>query len=180
MTAPEPKRISSAEADERAGSADGKAQESPSDGDGSNRIGHLLWELSSRVTLIREGSMDGSELRAQSIGNLEKILANAGITVSEVARWSMKSQQAVSENVGRLERLGYVERRLGKGRGIELYITSAGEQALKRGNEFEGELEHEFERLLGPDLYERLRTSLQEARAVFDTHSRPRPAPQAA
>jgi DNA-binding MarR family transcriptional regulator len=141
---------------------------------GPNRIGHLLWELSNRLALMIDASMGDTQLSAQSLGSLEKISETAGITVSELARCGKKSQQAVSQSISRLERLGYVERRLGKGRGIELYITSVGEQALQYGDDAEGDFEIELEQLLGPDLYERLHTSLQEARGVLNAHPRSR------
>jgi DNA-binding MarR family transcriptional regulator len=140
---------------------------------GATRTGHLLWELSSRMTAMLDSSIGETQLRAQSIGSLEKIAETPAINVSELARWAMKSQQAVSQNVERLERLEYVERRVGKGRGIQLYITVAGEEALKRGSEAEAEFERELERLFGPELYERLHSSLQEAGEVLRSCPRP-------
>jgi DNA-binding MarR family transcriptional regulator len=174
MTATELQLRSFAEAAE-AESASRKSLGNPEGDPGLNRIGHLLWELSNRVALMTDSSMGDTQLRAQSLGSLGKISETAGITVSDLARWAMKSQQAVSQSISRLERLGYVERRLGKGRGIELYITSAGKQALQHGNEAEGEFEREIGKLLGAGLYQRLHTSLQEARDVLNAQHRLRP-----
>jgi DNA-binding MarR family transcriptional regulator len=68
------------------------------------------------VVLLAEPLLADIQLSLASMGALERIAAYPGITASELARQAFKTQQAVSQVTSRLERLGYVERRLGPGR----------------------------------------------------------------
>jgi DNA-binding MarR family transcriptional regulator len=131
---------------------------------GSERLGHLLWETSARVLLLSEPVFRDSQLSQPSIGALERIAAFPGITASELARQAFKTQQAVSQVTGRLERLGYVERRVGQGRGVGLYITESGRHALARGNEQEIEFDRRLQELLGSGPAGELRALLIELR----------------
>ncbi len=131
---------------------------------GSERLGHLLWETSARVLLLSEPVFRDSQLSQPSIGALERIAAFPGITASELARQAFKTQQAVSQVTGRLERLGYVERRVGPGRGVGLHITELGTRALARGTEQESEFDNRLQELLGIDRADALRALLIELR----------------
>ncbi len=132
-----------------------------------NRLGHLLWETSSRLRLLAESAMSDTQLHHPSIGALQTIATQPGITVSQLARRALKSQQSVSQIVARLERLGYVERRLGSGRSVGLYITVAGTAALAAGNAQEASFEQQIELLLGRARYSQLRSLLQQTRALL-------------
>jgi DNA-binding MarR family transcriptional regulator len=131
---------------------------------GSERLGHLLWETSARVLLLSEPVFRDSQLSQPSIGALERIAAFPGITASELARQAFKTQQAVSQVTGRLERLGYVERRVGSGRGVGLHITDLGARALAQGNEQESEFDNRLQQLLGAARSDELRALLIELR----------------
>jgi DNA-binding MarR family transcriptional regulator len=116
------------------------------------------------VLLLAEPVFRDSQLSQPSIGALERIAAFPGVTASELARQAFKTQQAVSQVTGRLERLGYVERRVGPGRGVGLYITESGTHALARGTEQETEFDRRLEQLLGSDHADELRALLIELR----------------
>ncbi len=91
-----------------------------------------------------------------------------GSTVAELSRRTPKTPQAISQVVARLERLGYVERRLGPGRGVGLYITEAGKTAQAEGHLREDRLEERMRELLGEQLHAELERSLDQARRRLD------------
>ena len=131
---------------------------------GSQRIGHLLWETSARVILLSEPLLDDIQLSLASMGALERIAAFPGITASELARQAFKTQQAVSQVTGRLERLGYVERRVGPGRGVGLHVTKLGDAALADGTAREAEIDATLQAMLGPEDARELRSLLTRLR----------------
>jgi DNA-binding MarR family transcriptional regulator len=131
---------------------------------GSERIGHLLWETSARVMLLAEPLLAELQLSLPSMGALERIAAHPGITASELARQAFKTQQAVSQVTGRLERLGYVERRLGQGRGVGLHATELGLEMLARGTAIEAEIDNQLQAMVGRDDAEQLRSVLRRLR----------------
>ena len=127
---------------------------------GDQRIGHLLWETSSRANLLGEPLLADIQLSFPAMGALERIAAFPGITASGLARQAFKSQQSVSQVTGRLERLGYIERRIGAGRGVGLYVTKAGEAALTDGVAREQQMDATLEAMLGTEDSEQLRALL--------------------
>jgi DNA-binding MarR family transcriptional regulator len=134
---------------------------------GADRIGHLLWETSSRVSLMAELLIGDIQLSLASIGALERIAAEPGTTSSQLARRAFKTQQAVSQVTSRLERLGYIERQLGKGRGVGLYTTRLGIAALADGSAREAEIDVRLQEMLGADDAERLRLLLGSLRQAL-------------
>jgi DNA-binding MarR family transcriptional regulator len=129
-----------------------------------HQLGHLLWEVSSRVQLLGEADLAETPLTFPSIGLLDQIHASPGSTVAEIARRVPKTPQALSQVAARLEKLGYLERRVARGRGIGLFITEAGVAARARGNEIEQRLEARLEAALGPEPFTRLKEQLEHAR----------------
>jgi DNA-binding MarR family transcriptional regulator len=137
---------------------------------GDQRIGHLLWETSSRATLLGEPLLADIQLSFPAMGALERIAAFPGITASGLARQAFKTQQSVSQVTARLERLGYIERRVGAGRGVGLYVTQAGESALVDGEACEQEMDANLEALLGAEDTQQLRALLIRLRQrLIDT-----------
>jgi DNA-binding MarR family transcriptional regulator len=128
-------------------------------------VHHLLWEAYTRMAVIAEQQFDASTLTMATTGALDQIETWPGITVAEMSRRTPKTQQAISQIVARLEKLGYVERRVGHGRGVGLFLTVAGSEALASGRSLERRLEQSLQELFGPDLYEQLRSVLGQARA---------------
>ena len=131
---------------------------------GSERIGHLLWATSARVRLLAEPMLAELQLSLPSMGALERIAADPGITASELARQAFKTQQAVSQVTSRLERLGYVERRLGSGRGVGLHATRLGHDMLAKGTAIEAEIDARLYAMVGTGEAEQLRTVLRRLR----------------
>lgn len=119
------------------------------------------------MTLLAEPLLDDIQLSLASMGALERIAANPGITASELARQAFKTQQAVSQVTARLERLGYVERRLGSGRGVGLHVTARGREALADGAAREAEIDAALGAMLEPGDADRLRALLKRLREAL-------------
>lgn len=130
----------------------------------SQRLTHVLWETYTRVSLLGDAEFVGSELTLPAIGALDMIATWPGSTVAELSRRTPKTPQAISQIVARLERLGYVERRLGPGRGVGLYITEGGRSARAEGHRREDLLEETVRNALGKQLYDDLERLLDQAR----------------
>jgi DNA-binding MarR family transcriptional regulator len=140
---------------------------SPSESDPerwSQRLTHVLWETYTRVSLLGDAEFVGSQLTLPAIGALDMIATWPGSTVAELSRRTPKTPQAISQIVARLERLGYVERRLGPGRGVGLHITDAGRTARAEGHRREDLLEETVRNALGKQLYDDLERLLDQAR----------------
>jgi DNA-binding MarR family transcriptional regulator len=135
-------------------------------------VGHLLWEVSSRVSALAEARLSlTSSLTLPSLGMLDIIADSPGISIAEIARRAPKSQQAVSQVVARLEKIGLVERKLAGARTIGLHLTAAGNRVHAEGAALEVAFEKELELMLGRDRYERLRKTLLEARPLIGSTS---------
>ena len=134
---------------------------------GADELNDLLWECAAYVELMGESALAGSSLTLASNGMLNTVQAEPGITIAEIARRKPKSQQAVSQVVARLEKLGLLQRRLGSGRGVGLHVTDAGREMAVTGAAREAELRVRLRELLGDDRYETLERLLGEARAIL-------------
>jgi DNA-binding MarR family transcriptional regulator len=139
----------------------------PTEPSGRDHLAHLLWEASARVLVFAESDLADTQLSLMSIGALENIAAAPGLTASDLARMSFKTQQAASQVSNRLERLGYVERKVGAGRGVGLHITKAGTRALQHGLAKEQQLDRRLQELLGRDRYDELSALLQRTRMLL-------------
>jgi DNA-binding MarR family transcriptional regulator len=140
----------------------------PDDQPWKHRIGHLLWEVEARVRLLGEAELGDAPLTLAALGVLDMVSVWPGSTVSELSRQTPKTQQAVSQVVSRLERLGYVERRLGTGRGVGLYITDAGTAARELGHGGEEAYERKVRDLFGEARFVQLKQLLEEARELLE------------
>ena len=129
---------------------------------------HLLWANSVRTSALGEAALAGTPLTLAGLGLLENVNARPGITIAEIARRAPQTQQALSQIAARLDRLGYLERRLAEGgRGVGLHLSSAGARARAdahaRIERFEGELAES----LGASRHARLVALLEEMRTVL-------------
>lgn len=130
-------------------------------------LGHLLWEVSARTSALGEAALAATPLTFPSLGVLDQITSQPGITIAEIARRLPTSQQATSQVAARLEKLGFIERRVASGRSIGLHVTAAGAAARAAGNAIEATFEAELETTLGAERYAELRRLLDEARAIL-------------
>jgi DNA-binding MarR family transcriptional regulator len=140
------------------------------DGDalaGQEQLNDLLWEVTTYAEMMGEAALAQTPLTLPSSGMLIKVVAEPGITVAEVARRIPKTQQAISQVVARLEKLGLLERRLGPGRGVGLFATDQGRRMAEEALEREQELEARIQELLGPERHAELRRLLAEARLIL-------------
>lgn len=137
--------------------------------DDARRLGHLLWEVSARAGSLAESALVGLPLTPASAGVLDVVSASPGVSIAEISRWLPTSQQGVSQIVGRLERLGFLERRLGaRGYGVALFITDAGASSLRDANERLAEAERRLVEALGGDEHDELVIRLDRARVVLE------------
>jgi DNA-binding MarR family transcriptional regulator len=129
---------------------------------------HLLWAVSARTSALGESALANSPLTLAGLGMLENINARPGITIAEISRRAPQTQQALSQIAARLDRLGFVERRLAdRGRGIGLYLTDAGAGARMHGHMAIEAFEADLATALGSDRHARLLALLEETRSVI-------------
>lgn len=129
---------------------------------------HLLWGVSSRTSTLGEAALSDSPLTLAGLGVLENVAARPGVTTAEMSRTTPQTQQALSQIVTRLERLGLVERQLTRGtRGVGLHLTAEGALARAAAHEAVEAFEASLAEALGRQRHERLLTLLEEARSVI-------------
>lgn len=134
---------------------------------GKDQLNDLLWEVSTYVGMMGETALADTPLTLPSGGMLATVLSEPGITVAEMSRRIPKTQQAISQLAARLEKLGYLERRVGPGRGVGLYVTDAGRDMAEQGIAREQQLHESLRELLGAERYEELARLLRETRRIL-------------
>jgi DNA-binding MarR family transcriptional regulator len=123
-----------------------------------------LREVSTLIEQRGEAALSGTPLSLPLNHLLDAVVAEPGVTVTELARRVGKSQQAMSQSADRLERLGLIERRVGAGRTVGLHATDAGRTASADGVSRELAAEDRNRKALGPDQFDRLVALLESAR----------------
>lgn len=134
---------------------------------GQGELYNLLWQVASYSHLMGEDAFVGTPLTAASGSMLIAVLEQPGLTVAEFSRRIPKTQQTLSQVVARLEKLGLIERRLGAGRGVGLYLTDAGRQMAEDAVTREHEVNARLIELLGAKRAEELTELLRESRAIL-------------
>ena len=128
------------------------------------RLGHLLWEVGARVSLLGEAALARTPLSPRMAGMLEAINGDPGTSIAEISRKVPVSPQAVSQVVVRLEEAGYLERRSGeRGRGVALHVTDTGMKALAEADARKEALDAELAEALGEERHRELVRLLREA-----------------
>src|SRR5579875_1802106 len=131
------------------------------------QLNDLLWETTTYVELMGEAALADTPLTLASSGMLANVDAEPGITIAEMSRRIPKTPQAISQLAARLEKLGLVERRLGSGRGVGLFVTGTGRALAELGREREREHDERLRKLLGSERYDDLSRLLREARELL-------------
>jgi DNA-binding MarR family transcriptional regulator len=126
-----------------------------------------LRDLSALIEQRGERALSGTSLSLPLNHLLDAITAEPGVTVTEIASRLHKSQQAISQAADRLERLGFIERRVASGRAVGLHATDTGLLAASEGIRRELAAEARTRELLGPDQFEQLVALLERARDVL-------------
>lgn len=136
-------------------------------------LGHLLWEVGARVSLMSEAALARTECTPRSAGMLEAIRSDPGTTMAEISRRLPVTPQAVSQVVTRLEKLGFIERSgSARGRGVRLFITEAGEAALAEAVERKEAFDRELAAALGEERHAELVRLLTESLPIVTTLER--------
>jgi DNA-binding MarR family transcriptional regulator len=134
----------------------------------SDRLSHLLWEVGGYSAALSEAAFVETALTPATAGVLDVIAAHPGISIAEIARKLPTSAQGVSQLVSKLERLGYIERRLGeRGHGVALFVTEGGEDVRREADGQKSGLEVELVAALGQRGYDQLVRSLRRARPIL-------------
>jgi DNA-binding MarR family transcriptional regulator len=134
---------------------------------GQDELYNLLWQVAAYTHLLGEETFTGTPLTVASGSMLIAVLEQPGLTVAEFSRRIPKTQQTLSQVVARLEKLGLIERRLGPGRGVGLYLTEAGQQMAGDAAAREQEVNARLRELLGEDRAAALTELLRESRAIL-------------
>lgn len=130
---------------------------------------HLLWQVGARVLSLSEAALADTPLSPAAASILNGISAKPGTSIAEMARWLPTTAQAISQIVARLERLGFVERRLGaRGHGVALFVTPDGDRAREDANQRIGHLEVQLAGALGHEDHASLLELLGRARMVVE------------
>lgn len=111
-----------------------------------------------------EAALAGTSLSLPLSHLLDAVVAEPGVTVTEIAGRLGKSQQAISQAANRLEKLRYIERRVGSGRAVALHATRAGRAASAKAVARELAAENQIRELLGPKRFDTLMDLLATAR----------------
>lgn len=129
---------------------------------------HLLWGVSARTSTLGEAALAGLAAHA---GGARRAGERRGAPRRDHRRDvpdHPQTQQALSQIVTRLERLGLVERQLTRGtRGVGLHLTAEGALARAAAHEAVEAFEASLAEALGRQRHERLLTLLEEARSVI-------------
>jgi DNA-binding MarR family transcriptional regulator len=128
------------------------------------RLGHLLWEVGARVSLLSEAALARTPLSPRAAGMMEAVTSDPGTSIAEISRRLPVSPQAVSQVLTRLEASGYIERRPGeRGRGVALFVTAEGEKALAIADARKESFDRELAEALGEERHAELVRLLTEA-----------------
>jgi DNA-binding MarR family transcriptional regulator len=134
---------------------------------GQDTLNDLLWQVTAYTHLMGEAALADSPLTVAASSMLIIVFEDPGMTVAEISRRIPKTQQTISSVVARLEKLGLIERRLGSGRGVGLYVTGAGQEMAQVALAKERETNARVCELLGEERSAALTKLLRESRAIL-------------
>jgi len=136
-------------------------------------LGHLLWEVGARVSLLSEAALARTPLTPRAAGLLEAIASDPGTSFAEISRRLPVTPQAVAQVAVRLEGSGFVERRPAeRGRGVALYITPEGERTLEVAKERKEAFDQDLAAALGKERHAELVRLLTEALPIVTAMER--------
>ena len=128
-----------------------------------------LCDNASYVMLMGDAALADTPLTNASSGLLITVYRHPGVTTADLARQIPKSAQTIGQVLNRLVKLGYIERRLGAGRGIELHTTAAGADMAVQAIQRDDAVEQQLLELVGGDTeYQQLRSLLIQAKTAFE------------
>lgn len=135
-----------------------------SDSPYEERLYFLLWATHASATPLADHALAGQEgMTRAMLGMLQHVSSTPGATSADIVRRLPVTQQAVSQLAARLEKRGWIERRLMGGRRVGLYLTPAGDEALEMATASDLHFEAQLKCILGDERYEELRKLLLQA-----------------
>lgn len=134
---------------------------------GNDTLNDLLWQVTAHALLMADAALAGTPLTHASSSMLIGVSREPGMTVADISRRIAKTPQTISSVVARLEKLGLIERRLGTGRGVGLYVTDAGQKMAQLAATREEKLNAQLCSLLGKERSTALTELLRESRAIL-------------
>ncbi|MBS2532810.1 MarR family transcriptional regulator [Catenulispora sp. NF23] len=126
-----------------------------------------LREVSALIEQRGEAALSGTALSLPLNHMLDAVVAEPGVTVTEIAQRLGKSQQAMSQAAARLTTLGFIERHVGTGRTVGLHATKAGRTASADGVRRELAAEERTRQALGTERFDELMALLARAREAL-------------
>jgi MarR family transcriptional repressor of emrRAB len=126
-----------------------------------------LREVGTLIEQRGEAALSGTSLSLPLNHLLDAVVAEPGVTVTEIARRLGKSQQAMSQAAARLTTLGFIERHVGAGRTVGLHATDAGRAASADGVRRELAAEDRTRQALGSEQFDALMALLARAREAL-------------
>src|ERR1700761_3398971 len=126
-----------------------------------------LREVSTLIEQRGEAALSGTSLSLPLNHLLDAVVAEPGVTVTEIARWLGKSQQARRQAAARVERVVFIERHVCAGRTVGLHATDAGRTASADGVRRELAAEDRTREVLGFDRFDTLVALLASTREAL-------------
>ena len=130
-------------------------------------LADLVWEVSTYIEAMGERELRDTPLTLAAGGMLCLVHDEPGITIAEISRRVPKSAQSLGQVASRLRRLGLIERRLGDGPGVGLYVTERGGELADVAFARERHLAERLYEALGSRRYELLSELLADSREIL-------------
>ncbi len=137
-------------------------------------LSDLVWEVSAYIEAMGESALADTPLTLAASGMLCLVHDEPGITIAEISRRVPKSAQALGQVANRLRKLGFIERRLGDGLGIGLYLTATGRAMADVAFAREREVTDRLMEILGDQRYGQLSDLLGDIRELLSQRGSPR------
>ncbi|MGW3357325.1 MarR family winged helix-turn-helix transcriptional regulator [Streptomyces bungoensis] len=144
-------------------------------GDPSERVGYLIWQLSQAYGLRVEQALRPLRLTQAQFSALLRLSLDGPASGAELARRCGVTAQSMGASIQGLTERGLTVRRPHPthGRIIEISVTAAGEELLARAERALAPAEEEALSCFSPEDGERIRADLRRMLTVLNPHALP-------
>ncbi len=131
--------------------------------DATAPVGFLVHQLRLLLRAAYDEALSPLQLTVPQVGVMGAVERSPGISVAQLAQHKCVTPQSMAQHVAVLEAAGLVSRLHAAGRGhvLELYLTPAGTEALRRGRASMCAVEARLWAGIGPDERMRFRELLE-------------------